>query len=105
MTFNNNTNNNLKKTLKLLMNQFHSSKKNSYSIYCRIRSDGSLIALGGKIPDISYIVAKLTTFCVGSQARRRSIAVKEMNTDEWHMHELRNSDLAGSEHISECNKE
>ena len=31
-------------------------------------------------------------------------AAKEMNTDEWHMQELRNSDLAGFEHISEWNK-
>ena len=41
------------------------NKKTSYSGYCRIRCDGSLIALGGKIPDVSYIVAKLTTFCLG----------------------------------------
>ena len=52
-------------TLKLLMNQFHSSKKISYSGYCRVRCDVSLIALGGKIPDVSYVVAKLTTFCLG----------------------------------------
>ena len=33
-------------TFNLLMNQFHSSKKISYSGYCRVRSDGgSLIAL------------------------------------------------------------
>ena len=43
------------------MNQFHSSKKLSYSGYCRVRCDGSLIALEGKIIDVSYIVAKLTT--------------------------------------------
>ena len=43
-------------TFNLLMNQFHSSKK---------ISDGSLIALGGKIADISCIMAKLTTFCLG----------------------------------------
>ena len=35
-------------TFKLLMNQFHSSKKISYSGYCRVRCDGSLIALGGR---------------------------------------------------------
>ena len=52
-------------TFKLLMNQFHSSTKVSYRGYCRVRCDGSLIALGGKIPDVSYIVAKLTTFCLG----------------------------------------
>ena len=49
-----------------LMNQFHSSKIISYNEYCRVRCDGSLIALRGKIPDVSYyIVAKLTTFCLG----------------------------------------
>ena len=59
-------------TFNLLMNQFHSLKKISYSGYCRVRSDSSsLIALGllgllGRdIPDVSYIVAKLTTFCLG----------------------------------------
>ena len=53
-------------TFNLLMNQFHSSKKFSYSGYCCVHSDGSsLIALGGKIPDVSYIVAKLTMFCLG----------------------------------------
>ena len=52
-------------TFNLLLNQFHSSKKISYSRYCRVRSDGgSLVALGRKIPDVSYIVAKLTTFCL-----------------------------------------
>ena len=30
-----------------------------------VRCHGSLIALGGKIPSVSYIVAKLTTFCLG----------------------------------------
>ena len=52
-------------TFKILKNQFHSSKKISNSGYCRVRCDGSLIASGGKIPDVSYIVAKLTTFCLG----------------------------------------
>ena len=53
-------------TFNLLMNQFHSSKKISYSGYCRVHSDGgSMIALGRKIPDVSYIVTKLTTFCLG----------------------------------------
>ena len=37
-------------TFNLLMNQFHSSKKLSYSGFCCVPSDGgSLIALGGKI--------------------------------------------------------
>ena len=56
-------------TFNLLMSQFHSSKNISYSGYCRVRSDSSsLIALGllgllGRdIPDVSYIVAKLTKF-------------------------------------------
>ena len=40
-------------TFKLLMNQFHSSKTISYSGYCCVRCDGSLIALGGKIPSVS----------------------------------------------------
>ena len=77
-------------TFNLVMNQFHSSKKNSYSEYCRVRSDGgSLIALGGKIPDVSYVVAKLTTFCLGRSLQIRwSSATKEMNTDEWHIHDL-----------------
>ena len=53
-------------TFKLLMNKFYSSKKNSYSEHCCVRCDGSLTALRGKIPDVSfYIVAKLTTFCLG----------------------------------------
>ena len=39
-------------TFKLLMNQFHSSKKIYYSGYCRVHCDGLLIALGGKIPDV-----------------------------------------------------
>ena len=66
-------------------------KKISYSEYCRVRSDGgSLIALGRKIPDLSYIVAKLTTFCLGRSPQMRwSSAAKEMNTDEWHIHDLR----------------
>ena len=46
-------------TFNLLMNQFHSSKNISYS--------GSLISLGRKIPDVSYIVAKLTKI---EEARR-----------------------------------
>ena len=59
-------------TFNLLMNQFHSLKKISYSGYCRIRSDsGSLIALGRKTPDVSYIVAKLTTFCLGRSPQIR----------------------------------
>ena len=62
-------------TFNLLMNQFHSSKKISYSGYCRVRSDSSsLIALGllgRKIPDVSYIVAKLTTFCLGRSPQIR----------------------------------
>ena len=37
------------------MNQFHSS----YSRYCRTCCDGSLIALGGKIPDVSNIMEKI----------------------------------------------
>ena len=59
--------------------------------YCRVRSEGSsLISLGRKIPDVSYIVAKLTTFCLGRSPQMRwSSAAKEMNTDEWHMHDLR----------------
>ena len=52
-------------TFKLLMNQFHSWKKISYSRHCRVRCDGSLIVLGGKTPNISYIMAKLTTFLLG----------------------------------------
>ena len=48
-----------------MVKAFHSSKKISYSGYCRVHSDGSLIESGGKIPDISYIVAKLTMFCLG----------------------------------------
>ena len=43
-----------------MVKAFHSSKKISYSGYCRVRSDGSLIVLEGKISDVSYIVAKLT---------------------------------------------
>ena len=65
-------------TFNLLMNQFHSSKKVSYNGYCRVRSDSSsLIALGllgllGRdIPDVSYIVAKLTTFCLGRSPQIR----------------------------------
>ena len=49
-------------TLKL--NQFHSSKKFLTADNC-VRCHGSLIALGGKIPNVSYIVAKMTTFCLG----------------------------------------
>ena len=77
-------------TFNLLKTQFHSSKKISYSGYCRVHSDGrSLIALGRKIPDVSYIVAKLTTFCLGRSLQIRwSSAAKEMNTAEWHMHDL-----------------
>ena len=52
-------------TFKLLMNQFHSSKNISYIGHCRVRCDGPLIALGGKIPDILYIVVKLIMFCPG----------------------------------------
>ena len=52
-------------TFKLLMNQLHPSKKISYRGYGRVCCDGSLIALGGEIPDVSYIMAKLTTFCLG----------------------------------------
>ena len=45
---------------------------NSYSGYCRVRSDGgSLIELGGKIPDVSYVVAKLTTLCLGRSLQIR----------------------------------
>ena len=41
-------------------------EKVSYSGYCHVHSDGrSMTALGGKIPDISYIVVKLTMFCLG----------------------------------------
>ena len=62
-------------TFNLLMNQFHSSKKVSYNGYCRVRSDSSsLIALGllgRNIPDISYIVAKLNTFCLGRSPQIR----------------------------------
>ena len=81
-------------------------KKNSYSGYCRVRSDGgSLIALGHKIPDVSYIVAKLTTFCLGRSPQMIQYCERnEHLSDEWHIHELRNSDLAGFEHISEWNK-
>ena len=55
-------------TFNLLMNQFHSSKNISYIGYCRVRSEGgSLILLGRKIPDVSYIVAKLTMFLSGKK--------------------------------------
>ena len=55
-------------TFNLLMNQFHCLKKISYSGYCCVRSEGgSLISLGRKIPDVSYIVAKLTKI---EEARR-----------------------------------
>ena len=35
-----------------------------------VRCHGSLIALGGKIANVSYIVAKLTTFCLGKLTLR-----------------------------------
>ena len=47
------------------MNQLHPSKKISYTGYCRVHCNGSLIALGSKLPDVSYIMAKLATFCLG----------------------------------------
>ena len=87
-------------TFNLLMNQFHSSKKISYSGYWRVRSDGgSLIALGGKIPDVFYIVAKLTTFCLGRSPQMIHCCMLHPL-----LHELRNSNLAGFEYISEWNK-
>ena len=41
---------------------------------------------------------------VWEETCRWSSAAREINTDEWHMHELKNSHLAGFEHISEWNK-
>ena len=67
------------------MNQFHSSKNISYSGYCRVRSEGgSLILLGRKIPDVSYIAAKLTTLgtytwqrlCYTSGEARKTVFIK-----------------------------